>query len=212
MAINNNGPFGGHNGKLGRLVYYNLNGQEVSRTIGRTTKPPTLPQLKSRLITSVTSKFLSLLNDYVTVGFGILAQGTTKNAYNLAYQANRKYITTGEYPDLELVYENVVLSQGTLKSALNPKTSLTAEGIRFDWDVPTNIIWQESTDQVMLLAYFPDTEYVITSLFGASRITGTELLKVPEPLLTERMETYLSFVSADRKAVSDSLYTGHFNR
>ena len=72
--------------------------------------------------------------------------------------------------------------------------------------------WPEVAEQVMMLAYFPDqdrTEYV---LFGNDRISGTAELELPPSLQGKYMETYLSFIAADRKQVANSVYTGSFNK
>jgi len=41
MAIANDGPQGPHRGRIANMVYYQLNGQNVRRRIGRLTKPAT---------------------------------------------------------------------------------------------------------------------------------------------------------------------------
>ena len=61
MGIIKNGPNGEVRGRIGNLVYYVLNGQNVVRKVGKTSKEPTLLQLSSRLETRISGKFLKKL-------------------------------------------------------------------------------------------------------------------------------------------------------
>lgn len=211
MAIANNGPGGDHRGRLGNVVYYKLNGQQVSREIGRTTKPPTEKQLASRLATKMCSGFLESVKEFINVGFGLEAQGTTSNAFNVAVKYNRKQIVAGVYPNLSIDYKKVVLSAGKLKQAENWQVTEIPEGLRYSWNTDPQMAWPEATDQVMMLAYFPEKEKVFYTLFGSSRLSGSDVLEIPSSLQGTYMETYMSFVAADRKQVGDSVYTGSFN-
>jgi hypothetical protein len=212
MAIAKNGPHGEHRGRIGNVVYYMLNGKLVSRKIGRSTKPPTLSQLSSRLETKICSEFISRIQDFTNIGFGIEMQGTDKNAFNLAVAYNKKNMFSGVYPDFKINYDLLILSKGILKPAQNPLVSQTEAGIQYTWNTDPKMAFPESTDQVMMLAYFPKAEKVFYTLFGSDRSSGTALLPIPASLKNQYMETYISFASADRKQLADSTYTGAFNK
>ena len=119
MAIAENGPGGNHRGKLGNSVYYVLNGKNVSRGIGITLKPPTQLQLKSRMETKLSSGLLSRLLDFLNTGFGAEALMAKDNAFNQAVKYNKKNMIKGSYPDLELAYDQLLVSKGALKPAQN---------------------------------------------------------------------------------------------
>ncbi|MES2454832.1 MAG: DUF6266 family protein [Bacteroidota bacterium] len=211
MAIANNGPQGEHRGKVGNIVYYKLKGQNVARKTGRRTKPPTTLQLRHWAVMKLVPPFLKGLLDFINVGFSAEMVGTTKNAYNLAVEYNIKEIVKGEYPDLELDYTKVTVSKGILKPASNPVLSVVPEGIAYSWDTDPRMAWPESSDQVMMLAWFPGSQVACYTLFGNDRLLGSDILPIPEDLREEYMETYVSFISANRKQLSDSIYTGSFN-
>ncbi len=212
MGILTNGPHGAITGRVDNLVYYVLNGKNVVRKIGKTYKEPTLPQLRAREITKRSSEFFSRMLDFVNVGFGITALGTDKNAFNLAIKENRSKMFKGEYPNLEIDYSQLVLSNGFLKPGEELSSSASEEGISFNWKTDPKMPWAESTDQVMLLAYFPDQDKVVYKLFGNSRIVGNDVLAWKPSLLGKYAETYVCFISADRKQISDSIYTGSVNQ
>lgn len=210
MAIAENGPSGHHRGRIGNIVYYVLNGKNVAREIGISTKPFTDLQKQQHLLTKIRSRLFRDLLDFVNTGFGIAAIQAQDNAFNQAIKSNSKIIK-GIYPDLEVAYDEILLSKGTLKPVQNWEAIEIGHGLQYNWDTNPEMPWPDTTDQVMLLAYFPKHRKVFHKLFGNSRLSGTDTLEIPPSMQGEWMETYMSFVSADRKHVSDSIYTGNFN-
>lgn len=212
MAISDNGPFGEHRGKIGNLVYYMLNGQQVARKNGRKLKPLSELQLRHLAKMKLINTFLKTLKEFVSVGFSIEKLGTVKNAFNLAVESNFQELVTGVYPDLEIDYPKLVLSRGKLKPAQNPAVMEVAEGFRFSWDTSPQMPFAESTDQVMMLAYFPLKGKAVYTLFGAERLAGTDVLQLSDSLKGEYAELYVAFISAGRKQLADSTYLGSFNK
>lgn len=211
MATTENGPGGQHNGKLGNVVYYTLNGKSVARSIGVNLKPPTDLQLAARMKTKMRSELLCQLIDFINAGFAVSASEAKENAFNQAVKYNKTNLFKGVYPDLEIAYDQLVLSAGSLKPAQDWHVEQVAHGLQYSWATDPQMAWPEATDQVMLLAYFPKQEKVHFTLFGKDRLAGTDLLEIPPSLQGERMETYMSFIAADRKQVANSTYTGSFN-
>jgi hypothetical protein len=212
MGIINNGPHGPFRGRIGNTVYYMLKNKNVSREIGINTKPPTELQLRNRMVTKLCSKFLCAIKGFIETSFRVEADLMDDNAYNRAAKHNKNRIFEGNYPDLKINYSQVVLSKGFLKPAEKWGVTQFPMGLQFTWQTDQKMAWAEATEQAMLLAYFPDldrTEYVV---FGNDRIKGTAVLELPPSLQGKYMETYLSFISADRKQVADSIYTGSFNK
>lgn len=70
-------------------------------------------------------------------------------------QYNFHEIVAGAYPDLNIDYTKLLLSKGELKPAQYPIVETVPEGIRFSWDTNPQMPWPESSDQAMMLAYFP---------------------------------------------------------
>ncbi len=211
MGISNNGLHGEVTGRVDNLVYYILNGKNVVRKVGKSYKPASMAQLSARMITKLTSEFFSKLQDYIKVGFGIEALGTDKNAFNLAIRENKKRMIKGAYPDFTIDYPELIFSRGMLKTSEGLKAVSTEEGISFTWDADPKMPWAESTDQAMMIAYFPTENRAVHKLFGNNRITGADELVLSPSLKGKYAETYISFISADRKQISDSTYTGSVN-
>lgn len=212
MGILNNGLHGPFVGRIGDIVYYMQKGKNLSRRIGINNNPPSELQLRNRLGTKMSSSFVCALKGFIETGFSIEAELMNDNAYNQAMKHNKSRIIEGTYPALTIAYPQVMVSKGLLKPAEDWKVTQFPAGLQFVWHTDPRMAWPEAAEQAMILAYFPDenrTEYL---LFGSARISGTATLELSPSLQGKYMETYLSFISADRKQVADSVYTGSFNK
>jgi len=212
MGITEGGMFGPHKGKVGNLVYYQRNGKNIVRRIGENTKPASEKQLISRLEMAVANKFCKSTLPFSRYGFAEAVIGEDLSEFNVAMSYTRKNAITGEYPDIAIDYEKVVLSAGPLLQADALTTVIVPEGLRFNWHAGPELEWPDNTDQAMLLVYFPDLDRSVYRLFGAERAAGTDVLPISAPLLVGYFEAYIAFISADRKQVSDSVYAGSFNK
>jgi hypothetical protein len=211
MAILRNGILGNYQGKIGSLTFYTLNGKQVVRTIGKITKPPTVRQLQNRMEISVVNGFLRPIIEFINAGFAVMAQGTTKNPYNIALAYNKIQAVQGVYPDVTMNYEKVLVTEGKLPEAIDPAVELLPEGLSFTWQCPADLPWPRASDQVMLLVYFPALQKALYLLSGASRAVCQTVMNIQENLLAEYMEVYISFVAENRKGISNSSYLGSLN-
>jgi len=114
----------------------------------------------------------------------------------------------GVFPELELDFENLLVADGALEKARNPQVELAGNSLKFTWDFDNLLEFQNGLDQVMLLAYSPETGRSFHILGGARRSSGMEILQVYPELEQERLETYIAFITEDRKQISRSTYTG----
>lgn len=209
MALLPNGILGDINGTVGPVVTYLLNGQNVIRSRPRkSNKPPTLPQLQNRTELEVITLFLNKAKTLIKKGFSHLAIGTKTNYHNLAVSCNKSQATTGEYPDVKLVFENILLSKGELAQASNPAVERMENGLKFTWECPPSLEFRFHTDQVMMLAYSPILDRSVCIDSGAKRTAMEDVLPLGPGMLKEQLEVYISFVSDDRLQAADSSYLG----
>lgn len=207
MAISKKGNHG-FTGKVGKTVTYRLNGKWVQREIGISNKPATDRQLASRQITAIISKFLSSVREFINVGFVVEAKRARKSANNMATSFNRSNAITGNYPDQRIDFSKVLLSMGKMPLNSQVKAELTNDGITFSWDTSLTDDGRRWSDQAMLMAYMPEINEAAYLINGARRTVGTDLLRLPIVESPVLVETYISFISANHKSVSDSIYTG----
>ncbi|MEJ7557426.1 MAG: DUF6266 family protein [Pedobacter sp.] len=206
MGILKHGPNGHLSGRVGKIVYYNLNGQNVSREIGVKTKDWSSAQIGVRSKTSVSSKLFTHFKPFFNVGFSIVTKDTTMNPFNMMVKINRPKMWTGD--DLIVDYSKLELSRGVLQPGENLQASATNQTIDFAWEAKDKMPWPESTDLAMMIAYFPEKERVVVKIGGNARNSGGDQLQLPPSLKGLHAETYIGFVAADRKQVSDSTYLG----
>ena len=205
MAKVANSPLGLINGKLHNLVFYMLNGQQVCRTIGDPGKP-SRNQLANRQAMSVTMSLVKSIRDFISVSFELEAQGTVKNAHNLATSYIKKHALKGEYPDIAVDYSKVELSHGSLNGATDLKIEKKDTGVAVSWNREG-----QADDMVMILLCHPLRKRS-TSLINASRRdAGSCFIELRKDWLEERIEAYICFKSADAKAISNSAYLGNLN-
>ena len=208
MGISKDGPNGHYTGRIGNIIYYMLNGQYVSRTVGPRKKKATLPQLHNRSKTSISSKLLKQFKPFFDVGFSIEVLDTNQNTFNRAVSINSRKMIKGVYPDFQIDYSKIELSRGILKTGENLKATASKKAILFTWDAPEKMPWPECSDLVMMIANFPSKKKSIIKIGGNARNTGADQLKLPVSLQGVQAEVYMAFVAADRKQVSDSTYLG----
>ena len=199
-------------GRVGNLVYYIRNGKQIVRKIGVSTKPPSDAQKENRLRMKISNAFCMLTRPFIDYGFAAQVVGRDLSTFNVAVSYNKMNAIQGEYPNLSLDYSRVLLAEGSLLQADDVQVKIVETGLEFSWHVAPNLQWPENTDQVMLLAIFPNKEKISYQPFGASRSTGTAVLEISGPMLGEYIESYIAFISADRKTVSSSVYVGSLNR
>ena len=206
-----NGPFGPMQGTTGNLTAYILNDQNVVRinpdkSQKRVRNSP--DQLSNQQQLTIVNEFLTAVSTLLKIGFSIAAKHTTKNFYNLALSYNKKYALKGEYPDIQMDYPKVRISEGNLLPAINPIVEIVPEGLKFSWDPADQSVNAMNFDQVMLLAYAPASGKIRMIRYGAERHEGSETLHIVNDMLSESVETYISFINDDRTAVATSIYTG----
>jgi len=201
-------------GKIGRVVYYMLNGQYVSRTIGEYNGKPSKKQQANFQAMTVTMDFLRCIKDFVKVSFELEARGTTKNAHNLATSYIKKQALQGEFPNLSIDYSKVVLSNsnGKVSTAEDIHLAKTEEGVVVSWN-PGEKTWYRGAEEdgVMILLYFPGVKTSRMYFNATKRSAGKYFIPLNKSLLDQPMEAFMCFRSADATEISDSMYVGNLN-
>jgi len=210
------GVYGPLVGKLGNVISYVWRGMNVNRMVSHKTNiPPTIPQLASRKMFSMAQKFVAPLQNFVSYSFHPATKDKPKIPQNEASSLFRKNAIMGEYPDFWIDYSRVIMSKGDLPAPVNASVLRDGNLLTFSWEVDPNWDNKLRSDQVMMVAYLPDTMQAAYTVGAARRTAGTDVLGFSPELRTETWrkrdtiaETYLAFISNDRQRVSDSIYTG----
>lgn len=104
---------------------------------------------------------------------------------------------------------------GDIVPPVNPVVTLNDGQLTFKWDVDPAWPKRITSDQVMVLAYYPNTLRATYAIGNCWKYQGETVLELLPPAkdhtgnpLDTTVETYLAFISNDRQRVSDSVYTG----
>lgn len=208
MAILTNGINGPATGRIGDLLFYlNKRGQLICRTIGVKTSSKG-GELANQKGTALTTALLDSVKEFIKIGFQNIPPDKNWHYYNYATSVNKLNAIKGIYPNQEIDYQKVMFSIGDLPLPKNPKVTLNNSVIDFTWDADMETAGTDRRDQVMLVAYFPESMRSICLASGARRTEETEKLKLP--LFTKKavIETYISFIGDDRKTLSNTVYAG----
>jgi len=211
MARMKHGPYGPIVGKLGGSVGYIRLGQPLVRALKHQThKPPTEKQLAARARIALVSGYISSVNIFTNISFKPKSRQTIgKTAQNMAISANMASAISGAYPDYVLDGTKLVLSEGKLDLPAHCAVELSDKSLRFNWSGGSDRGFPYAVDQVMMLAYFPESGRSTFVPGGATRSAGEDLLPLGGVDIEETYaETYIAFVSNDRENVSNSLYLG----
>jgi hypothetical protein len=208
MAIGKDGPLGHYKGKIGPNYGYIMHNKQIIRAAPHITKPRSEKQIAQQSKMTVMSTMLNLIKVYLRVGFASTAAKKDINAASAAKSYNLKQAIIGTYPDFEIDYPQVRLTDGNLAAALHPEVQAVAEGFRFTWDYDAHDMTGSSFDRTMLMAYFPEKKQFFQMIGGLNRDSCAETLAVYESAKGYEAETYISFITSDHRSISNSIYTG----
>jgi hypothetical protein len=211
MGKANKGIFGAINGKVGNLVFYNLNGEDLVRTLGEKTGKLSKAQLANCDKMALIVRLFSNMKPFLKVGFGNKAKGTNMNYHNLATSTNKAHAIELIDGKVALNFEKLQLTQGDALGAKEPAVELVNGGLSFSWTYDELEDWNARNDQVMLMAYFPEDNEASFITSGARRSERKDVLEIHPTYRKKQIEIYISFVSDDRESVATSVYLARLN-
>ena len=134
---------------------------------------------------------------------GFANYSATSEGFNAAKSYNLKHamIQGQVIPDL------VKVSYGDLPLPPDLSVELHEGKLNFSWSA-NYIPGTSGKDQLMLLAYHPESRTALYDVHGAFRSTGSQSLDLYHDFNGKTIQVYAAFVSADRTQQSDSLYLG----
>lgn len=200
-----NGPF---IGRVGNTVGYILNGINVIRAVGAFHGQYTPKQLANHQRMSLISSLSTVIQEFLKFGFSAVAAPTKQGHTNHSISVNKEKAVKGAYPHLETDFSKLIVAQGTVAMPKNPVVNVVNNNLEYSWEADMKAEGAENSDQVMLLAYFPESQKAIVMASGARRTVEMEVLEIPISEKNRAVETYIAFVSDDRKNASNSVYMG----
>lgn len=208
MGRINQGISGGFSGKVGAVVGGNWNGIDYMRSkeSGRSDAKSTAQQnQRAKFLTVV--QFLSPLKSFLPIGFK--KHAANMSPYNAATSYHLGNALKGTFPDFEIDYSKVMVSQGKLPGALNPgAVSKSANQIVFSWDNNSATVDALGNDNAVLVVYNAVKQNAIWIMKGQTRHSGSQAITLPASFSGDEVHCYLSFQKANLTVISDSQFAG----
>jgi hypothetical protein len=208
MAKNNNGVLGAFTGTIGPVTGFMRNGQNILRTSKSSVKNQNKPrQLAQQEKIKVCTPFMNVFTGTGFLKKSFPAYGHTGTGHNRLTSVLISQALTGVYPDMQLSYPQVMISKGKLPKAQSAKASVKNSIIHFSFADNSTTGIASGDDTAILVAYAPDLQQAVFTLYGGLRKGGKATLNAA-PLKGHYVETWIGFLSNDEKDASDSMWAG----
>jgi len=152
MAIYVKGALGSFSGKLGNVVGSNWRSIDYMRSLPRPSKKAATPeQIAQRAKFTLAVDFLNPLRDFINMGYND-PQQRKMTGFN---QATGHLLTKieGQYPNLSIPYNEVILSKGSLKPVPLSVIKNMDGDLEITWDPSVNPLSSEPDDLVYFVMY-----------------------------------------------------------
>ncbi|WP_146186497.1 DUF6266 family protein [Pedobacter sp. HMWF019] len=209
MAKISKGILGAFSGKVGPVVGSNWRSIAYIKASPRKANKKSkrsAAQIANQQKFRFVSEWLVPFHPYVSIGF--LNLSNVKSEINLAFSENFHRAVVGEYPNLDVDYSKVVLSQGQLGGLICPEMELIeSDTLYISWSTHMNQR-VDFDDQVMLVVYCPELGIADGFVGGAKRADKECMFKFNQKMIGKALEVYVSVTSFNRKKIANSIYLG----
>jgi hypothetical protein len=142
------------------------------------------------------------LTAFLRVGYKNFTSKQTSFNAAMSYILNNAII--GEYPNYTVSISKVLVSRGTLAGVLNGFTTYQNCEISINWTDNSGNGNAKPSDNSMIAILNISKDEAIYEIDGRQRLVGSHTIKIPADWKGDCVEVFLSFISEDRKEVSDS--------
>lgn len=214
MGIVKKGIAKGISGKVGDFVFSQQKDgtTTVSEVQDFSDRVFSMRQLAAQAVTTLCSHFIKPIKSFLEIGYALDAENFNFNCNNAMASHLRNAAIIGEYPDLKIDFAKVLVTKGSLPPPKDVTIKVNENGLAFTWNPA--IVDGDGThysDQIIMLAYFPELEKVRYTAGGAQRFTGKDLLMLTGMEKGNLAEIYISFITDNRKEISNSVHLGQIN-
>lgn len=210
MGFLKGGPYYHLVGRTGNNVGRVVKGKNVfAMRPSASSKPATQALLDQRFKFGLITSWLRRLGAVIDVGFK--DYDSEMSPRNAAVSWNLQNAVTGVSPNFTIDYAKVEYSRGKLDVANNPQVAITAAAkLDYSWAAPTGDSNALGTDKVTFVVYNESKDKFVTLKGAVQRSALAYVLQLPPDWSGDEVQAYISFVNANGKLVSDSVYIGPF--
>lgn len=209
MGKSYQGAYGNYTGKVGNVIARKSNGRTVLAIYQPIVKnPKTEEQTKQRTKFGLFSKFASHIGTFISVGFA--ESGVNTTAYNRFIKMNFKNGIGGQFPNFELLYNKIKVSNGNLLMPYNPSALIDGQTVNVSWTNNGGEGNAKTTDKAMILVYNSAKGTAVSKLSGNNRETRQDEVTLPASWGGDSVDIWMAMISADGELHSESAYLGNF--
>lgn len=208
MGTIKQGANGGFSGKAGSVV--GSSWKEINYIKGLPkgrTKPSSQLQLEAQAKFATAVKFLKPIKDLLNVTYAGLKAGRT-TGFNMALRHVIKSALQGTYPNYEVNYAAVILSEGSLAVATGSVSTDEDQNVYLNWSSQTNKRNAFVEDEITILLYEAETNIYLDGPDNLTRGDGEATIVMRPEMAGKTLQVYHFFTSRDGKKLSPSCYTG----
>ncbi len=206
MARFNKGILGPVSGTVGTVIGGSWKGINYLRSQPAKRKHfSTADQIDQQLKFSLVLNFIQTMTTLIQVTFKKYA--VRMSEYNAAFSYNYRNAITGTSPDYSIDYSKALVSRGDLPNVTAPVATVTNNTVFYTWTDNSGSGSATATDKAILVAFCPNLNQALFSSKGGDRSAGAGNLDVSN-FNGEAIETWIAFISEDRKETSNSIFTG----
>ena len=127
----------------------------------------------------------------------------------ISYHAMRHIMKNAfiDYPVPGVNYEQILISRGHLWNTHKAMAKAVSDTVVFSWTNDAGVGGARWDDQCIMVAYCETLNKCVFMRESEARHWGEAQLAVPD-FRSHKVHTWLGFISADSKRVSNSIYTG----
>jgi hypothetical protein len=193
-------------GTLGNVVGYYHKGKYCLRSRPvRRNQHVSLKQLVQQEKFALAGKFVRCL---APVFAHSIPEPKKMTKSNFVMSRTLRYALTGIYPDFRINYSQVPVSRGMLQNAWEGKATAESEKVIFNWGNNNASHGNTSgNDKAILVVYCEALNQCVYSINEIHRSAGIATLPA-STFIGHKVETWIGFISANGKLISNSTYTG----
>lgn len=203
------GILGGFSGKVGPVIGSSWKGKAVMRAQALSYNDRnSQAQQEQRAKFGIVAKFLASVNGFIKNGFASKAKGMTQQ--NVAMIINLEEAISGNFPNYEINYNKVVVSDGSVDLPYDPSGSVADGELTVTWADNSGQGDALATDNAMLLLYNTTQKKAVWALTDAKRSDRSAKISVPTAWTGDTAVAYLAMRRASNGGTSKSAYVGSY--
>jgi len=207
MGTIKKGILGGFSGKVGTVVGASWKGIAYMRSLPQKVKNPrTAGQVSQRSKFALTMHYLKPMTAFLRTGWKLYAH--RQSPINAAMSYALANAVTGTYPDYEIDPSMILVSRGSLATAVNANANDAGGSIDISWDDNSGVSNAKQTDKALIAIVNPTKGEAVTITAGEERMTGYQNTVIPADWSGSEIYVYLGFISEDGKEVANSVFLG----